>query len=41
LIGTVATLPAIVSASSVLPPSLLIVGEVVQLHERLAWFEPR
>jgi uroporphyrin-III C-methyltransferase / precorrin-2 dehydrogenase / sirohydrochlorin ferrochelatase len=41
LVGTLANLPEIVKAGSVQPPSLLIVGEVVQLHQRLAWFEPR
>jgi len=38
LTGTLATLPAIVSGEQVAPPSLLIVGEVVRLRERLAWF---
>lgn len=38
LIGTLATMPGIVKAGEVQPPSLLIVGEVVRLHEKLAWF---
>lgn len=40
VIGTLTDLPDKVAASSVKPPTLLIVGEVVQLHERLDWFEP-
>ncbi len=40
LSGTLATLPAEVEASSVQPPTLIIIGEVVRLRERLAWFEP-
>jgi uroporphyrin-III C-methyltransferase/precorrin-2 dehydrogenase/sirohydrochlorin ferrochelatase len=39
-IGTLATLPAIVQAAEIKPPSLVIIGEVVKLHEKLAWFEP-
>jgi uroporphyrin-III C-methyltransferase/precorrin-2 dehydrogenase/sirohydrochlorin ferrochelatase len=39
LVGTLASLPAIVRTAEVQPPSLLIVGEVVQLHDKLAWFE--
>ncbi len=40
LIGTLATLPGIVAAADVHAPTLLIVGEVVRLHTRLAWYEP-
>jgi len=36
--GTLATLPAAAAAAGVKPPALLIVGEVVRLRERLAWF---
>jgi uroporphyrin-III C-methyltransferase/precorrin-2 dehydrogenase/sirohydrochlorin ferrochelatase len=39
IIGTLETLPGVVKGADVKPPSLVIVGEVVQLHERLAWFE--
>ena len=38
--GTLATLPGLVAASEVRPPTLIIVGDVVRLRERLAWFEP-
>jgi uroporphyrin-III C-methyltransferase/precorrin-2 dehydrogenase/sirohydrochlorin ferrochelatase len=40
LIGTLETLPQIVKTQEVKPPTLIIVGEVVKLHEKLAWFEP-
>jgi uroporphyrin-III C-methyltransferase len=36
--GTLASLPATASAEGVRPPALLIVGEVVRLRGRLAWF---
>jgi precorrin-4 methylase len=38
--GTLATLPDLAKARAVKPPALLIIGEVVALHERLAWFDP-
>jgi uroporphyrin-III C-methyltransferase / precorrin-2 dehydrogenase / sirohydrochlorin ferrochelatase len=37
--GTLATLPALAKRARVKPPAMLIVGEVVRLRERLAWFE--
>jgi uroporphyrin-III C-methyltransferase/precorrin-2 dehydrogenase/sirohydrochlorin ferrochelatase len=40
LIGNLETLPAIVEAAEVRAPTLIIVGEVVQLHQRLSWFDP-
>jgi len=36
--GTLADLPAAAAAAAVKPPALLIVGEVVRLRQRLAWF---
>jgi uroporphyrin-III C-methyltransferase / precorrin-2 dehydrogenase / sirohydrochlorin ferrochelatase len=36
--GTLSTLPLIIKNQTVRPPSLVIVGEVVKLHEKLAWF---
>ncbi len=38
--GTLATLPAVVETAKPKPPTLIIVGEVIKLHEKLAWFEP-
>lgn len=38
--GTLETLPAIVERSRVRAPTLIIVGDVVRLREKLAWFEP-
>jgi uroporphyrin-III C-methyltransferase/precorrin-2 dehydrogenase/sirohydrochlorin ferrochelatase len=38
--GTVGTLPDIVSTGGARAPTLIIVGEVVKLHRKLAWFEP-
>ncbi len=39
-VATLATLPERVSAAEVHAPTLIIVGEVVKLHQELAWFEP-
>jgi uroporphyrin-III C-methyltransferase/precorrin-2 dehydrogenase/sirohydrochlorin ferrochelatase len=37
--GTLATLPGLAQAAQLSPPTLIIVGEVVRLHSRLAWFQ--
>jgi len=37
--GTLATLPALIEAHAVKPPALIIIGEVVRLHAKLAWRE--
>ena len=39
-VGNLSTLPNMVKASDVHAPTVIIVGEVVRLHEKLAWFEP-
>ena len=38
--GTVATLPDILAREQPKPPTLLIVGEVVKLQKKLAWYQP-
>jgi uroporphyrin-III C-methyltransferase/precorrin-2 dehydrogenase/sirohydrochlorin ferrochelatase len=38
--GTLADLPDRVAAEALKAPTLIIVGEVVRLRERLAWFDP-
>jgi len=38
--GTLNTLPGLVSKLKIKPPTLLIIGEVVQLHSMLNWFQP-
>ncbi len=40
LIGTLEDLPQRVEAAQLKPPTLIIVGEVVKLHDRLKWFDP-
>lgn len=40
VIGTLRTLPVQAEAEHLTPPTLIIVGEVVKLHQNLAWFEP-
>jgi len=37
--GTLASLPEIVAREQPKPPTLIIVGEVVQLQEKLSWFD--
>ncbi len=37
--GTLATLPQLALAAQLKPPTLIIIGEVVRLQERLAWHE--
>jgi uroporphyrin-III C-methyltransferase/precorrin-2 dehydrogenase/sirohydrochlorin ferrochelatase len=39
LAGSLGTLPGIVRSSEVKAPTLIIIGEVVRLRERLKWFE--
>lgn len=40
LVGTLATLPDVVERNHVRAPTLIIVGDVVRLHEKLHWFTP-
>ncbi|MBL0010311.1 MAG: uroporphyrinogen-III C-methyltransferase [Nitrosomonas sp.] len=40
IVGTLQTLPDLAAAANLTPPTLIIVGDVVQLHQNLAWFEP-
>lgn len=40
LIGNLDTLPGIVESNQVKAPTLIVVGEVVKLHEKLNWFSP-
>jgi uroporphyrin-III C-methyltransferase/precorrin-2 dehydrogenase/sirohydrochlorin ferrochelatase len=40
LTGSLASLPGIVHQHEVKAPTLIIIGEVVRLRERLKWFEP-
>ena len=39
-IGTVGNLPQLVKDTGVRAPTLTIIGNVVQLHEKLAWYVP-
>jgi uroporphyrin-III C-methyltransferase/precorrin-2 dehydrogenase/sirohydrochlorin ferrochelatase len=38
--GTLDTLPALAASAELKPPTLIIVGSVVSLHEKLNWFHP-
>jgi uroporphyrin-III C-methyltransferase/precorrin-2 dehydrogenase/sirohydrochlorin ferrochelatase len=40
VIGTLETLPAIAAQSQLKPPTLIVVGSVVSLHDKLKWFNP-
>ena len=39
VIGTLATLPELAAVARLKAPTLIIVGEVVRLREKLNWFE--
>jgi uroporphyrinogen III methyltransferase / synthase len=39
LAGTLATLPGLIERRGLKPPATIIVGEVVRLREKLAWYE--
>ena len=39
LLATLGTLPERIAASGIKPPALIVVGSVVNLHEKLSWFE--
>ncbi len=39
--ATLKTLEATVAEKDIQPPTLIIVGEVVELHKQLSWFEPQ
>jgi len=36
--GTLETLPSLVIDKDIKPPTLIIIGTVVTLHDKLAWF---
>jgi uroporphyrin-III C-methyltransferase/precorrin-2 dehydrogenase/sirohydrochlorin ferrochelatase len=40
-IADLQTMPQRVDKEDIKPPTLIIVGDVVKLHEKLAWFEPQ
>jgi uroporphyrin-III C-methyltransferase/precorrin-2 dehydrogenase/sirohydrochlorin ferrochelatase len=40
-VGTLASMPAIIANEEVKAPTLIIVGEVVNLHAQLSWFTPQ
>ncbi|MEM7018777.1 MAG: siroheme synthase CysG, partial [Pseudomonadota bacterium] len=37
--GSLTTLPGIIAQTDIHPPTLVIIGEVVKLHDKLSWFE--
>ena len=39
IVGDLSTLPTIVAENGVKAPTLIIVGEVVKLQDRLAWID--
>ena len=40
IIGDLETLPALIGKEAIKPPSMMIIGEVVKLHEKLSWYKP-
>jgi uroporphyrin-III C-methyltransferase/precorrin-2 dehydrogenase/sirohydrochlorin ferrochelatase len=41
LVGSLETLPNLASSANLTPPTLIIIGEVVNLHQNLTWFESK
>jgi uroporphyrin-III C-methyltransferase/precorrin-2 dehydrogenase/sirohydrochlorin ferrochelatase len=39
-LSTIENLPEVLKKNNVKPPSMIIIGEVVSLHEKLAWYQP-
>jgi len=39
-IGNLETLPDFPKQNDIKPPTMIIIGEVVKLHEKLSWFDP-
>jgi len=39
-IGDLDSLPGIIAANDVRAPTLILVGEVVALHDKLGWYKP-
>jgi len=37
-VGAVSTLTDLVAENEIKPPSMIIIGEVVRLHDKLSWF---
>ena len=40
LIATIKDLPTLTKDKHILTPTLVIVGRMVELHDKLTWFEP-
>jgi uroporphyrin-III C-methyltransferase/precorrin-2 dehydrogenase/sirohydrochlorin ferrochelatase len=34
-------MPGLIAEKEIHPPTLIIVGEVVRLHDKLKWFQPQ
>lgn len=39
VIGSLDTLPSLALNAHIVPPTLIIIGEVVKLHQKLMWYE--
>jgi siroheme synthase len=40
LLATLGTLPQRIAEIGITPPALIVVGSVVNLHDKLDWFKP-
>ena len=40
IIGDLLSMPKIIKENKIIPPTLLIIGDVVKLHKKLKWFDP-
>ena len=40
IIGDLSTMPTIIKENKIIPPTLLMIGDIVKLHNKLKWFDP-
>lgn len=38
-VGTLANMPDLIKSEKIKPPTIIIIGDVVKLHKKLAWFD--
>ena len=40
IIGDLSNMPTIIKENKIIPPTLLMIGDIVKLHNKLKWFDP-
>ena len=39
IIGDLSNMPTIIKENKIIPPTLLMIGDIVKLHNKLKWFD--